>query len=138
MDEAEREYEEAVLIYRRLFEANPEVYENDVARNLCGLGFLHFCMGKSHLAEKECEDALAIYHSLAEKDSNAGASNVAEILLVISGLLDALPSGNPVAISKIVELMKLYRTRDARNLQMFAEKISVVSDWLKEHGESVE
>ena len=138
MDVAEREYEEAVSIYRRLFEANPEVYENDVARNLCGLAFLHFCMGKSHLAEKECEDALVIYHSLAEKNTNAGTSNVAEMLLIISGLLDALPSGGTMVIPKIVELMKIYRMCDAHNLQVFAEKINIVSEWLKGHGVSVE
>ena len=40
-DEAEKEYKEALAVYRELAKKSPEKYEPDVAKTLTSLAFLH-------------------------------------------------------------------------------------------------
>ncbi len=64
--EAEKEYGEALAIYRRLAEANPAAYEPDVAMTLNNISILHADTQEFAAAEREYGKALATYRRLAE------------------------------------------------------------------------
>ena len=70
-DKAAEEYAEALVIRRRLAEANPAAYEPDVAATLNNLGNLHRNTNDYVQAAKEYDEALVIYRRLAEADPAA-------------------------------------------------------------------
>ena len=83
---AEKEYNEALEIYRRLARKNPEAFESDVALTLNNLAALHYNTQRLDLAEKEYNEALEIYRRLAQKNPEAFESNVASTLNNLAAL----------------------------------------------------
>ena len=77
---AEKEYSEALEIYRKLAESTPEAYLPDVAKTLNNLGALHYTTSKHGDAEKEYGEALEIRRKLAETSPEAYLPDVAKTL----------------------------------------------------------
>ena len=89
-DEAEKEYKEALKIYRELAETNPDAYIGDVAMTLNNLGILHCDLTHYDEAEKEYKEALKIYRELAETNRDAYIADVAMTLNNLAILHDDL------------------------------------------------
>src|SRR5438270_849470 len=68
MEEARKEYEEALKIYRELAQKNPETYLPDVATMLNNLGILDSAQNRMKEGRKKYDEALKIYRELAQKD----------------------------------------------------------------------
>jgi tetratricopeptide (TPR) repeat protein len=68
VNEARKEYEEALKIYRGLAEKEPELELPYVAATLINLGILDRAQNQPEEARKAFEEALNIYKSLAKQD----------------------------------------------------------------------
>jgi tetratricopeptide (TPR) repeat protein len=68
MEEARKEYAEALQTYRELAHKNPETYQPDVAGTLNNLGVLDRDQGRMEEARKEYAEALQIRRELAQKN----------------------------------------------------------------------
>ena len=77
---AEKEYQEALAIYRELAKTTPEAYLPDVAGTLNNLANLHRYTHDFKTAEKEYQEALAIYKELAQSTPEAYLPDVAMTL----------------------------------------------------------
>lgn len=77
---AENEYLEALDIFRKLAEDNPDVYKGDVASTLNNLGALHKDLNQYTTAEKEYQEALNIFRKLAKENPDVYLGNVAMTL----------------------------------------------------------
>jgi tetratricopeptide (TPR) repeat protein len=77
-DEALKEYEEALQIYRALAETNPNTYMPDVAMTLNNLAVLHKNQNNNDEALKEYEEALQIRYSFAESNPQVYKIDIAQ------------------------------------------------------------
>ena len=68
MEEAPKEYAEALKIGRELAQKNPDTYLSDVATMLNNLGMLHSPQHRMEEAPKEYEEALKIDRELTQKN----------------------------------------------------------------------
>ena len=68
LNEARKEYEEALKIYRELAEKEPETYLPYVPATLNNLGILDRAQNRPEEARKAFEEALKIYKSFAKQD----------------------------------------------------------------------
>jgi tetratricopeptide (TPR) repeat protein len=106
-DAAEREFGEALEIYRKLAAADPGAYRPDVAMTLNNLGILHADRGAFDAAEREFGEALEIRRKLAETDPGAYEPLLAHteknlgMLLIISGRKDTACKTLTEALSHI-------------------------------------
>src|SRR5260221_520811 len=80
MEEARKEYEEALKIYRELAQKNPEIYLPYVATMLNNLGILDSAQNRMKEGRKKYEEALKIYRELAQKDPEIYLPYVATML----------------------------------------------------------
>jgi tetratricopeptide (TPR) repeat protein len=80
MEEARREYEESLKIYRNLAQKDPETFLPYVAATLNDLGILDSDQNRMEEARKEYEESLNIYRNLAQKDPQAYLPEVAATL----------------------------------------------------------
>ncbi len=87
--QAEKEYNEALSIRRKLAETNPDVYLPDVAMSLNNLGILHSDLNNYPQAEKEYNEALEIYRKLAETNPDVYLPYVARSLNNLGDLYGA-------------------------------------------------
>ena len=78
--EAEKEYQEALKIYRDLAAKSPDAYQPYVAGTLNNLALLHADTNQLEPAEKEYQEALKIYRDLAAKSPDAYQPYVAGTL----------------------------------------------------------
>ncbi len=85
--EAKKDYEEALLIRRKLAEKNPEIYLSDVAMILNNLANLLSDQNELTGAKKDYEEALLIYRELADKNPDVHVPDVAMILNNLGVLL---------------------------------------------------
>ncbi len=83
---AEKEYQEALAIYRKLAKNAPEAYLPDVAMTLNNLANLHYNIHDFKAAEKEYQEALAIYRDLAKTTPEAYLPDVAMTLNNLANL----------------------------------------------------
>src|SRR5215813_11434126 len=74
---AEKAYNEALAIRRRLAETNPQTYLPDVAATLNNLAILQKAKNEFPAAEKAYNEALAIYRRLAETNPQTYLPDVA-------------------------------------------------------------
>ena len=79
-DNAEREYTNALEIFRRLAESSPEIYNPFVAQTLNNLASLHYDLNRPAVAECGFDEALSIYHRLALSNPDCFDSEVADTL----------------------------------------------------------
>ena len=77
---AEKEYQEALAIYKELAQSTPEAYLPDVAMTLNNLAVLHKDTHDFKAAEEEYREALAIYRDLAQSTPEAYLPYVAVTL----------------------------------------------------------
>ena len=77
---AEKEYLEALDIFRKLAKENPDVYLGDVASMLNNLGAMHKDLSQYTTAEKEYQEALNIFRKLAKENPDVYLGNVAMTL----------------------------------------------------------
>ena len=80
MKEAEQAYGEALAIYRKLAETNPDAYLPDVAMTLNNLALLYSGTQRMREAEQAYGEALAIRRKLAAINPDAYLPNVATTL----------------------------------------------------------
>jgi len=85
-DEALREYEEALAIYRKLAETNPHTFLPFVAMTLNNLAVLHRAQNRHDEALSEYEEALTIRRKLAETNPNTYLPYVATTLNNLANL----------------------------------------------------
>jgi len=76
-EDAEKAFEEALRIHRKLTEGNPEAFTANVALTLDNLGTLYVATNRYAEAEKAFEEALRIRRKLAEGNPEAYAPNAA-------------------------------------------------------------
>lgn len=76
-DEAEREFQEALTIYRSLANTTSGEYLDDVARVLTNLGSLHKELTRYDKAEEEYQEALTIYRALANTTTGESLGEMA-------------------------------------------------------------
>jgi tetratricopeptide (TPR) repeat protein len=79
VEEARKEYAEALQIRRELAQKDPETYRSDVADTLTNLGFLDSDQGHVEEARKECIEALQIYEELANKNAERYSVDVVRV-----------------------------------------------------------
>jgi len=89
MGGAKKAYEEALQIYRKLAEKNPDVYLTYVAAILINLGVLLSANNEMGGAKKAYEEALQIYRKLAEKKTYVYLPDMATTLNNLGNLLSA-------------------------------------------------
>ncbi|ODS36212.1 hypothetical protein BEH94_05145 [Candidatus Altiarchaeales archaeon WOR_SM1_SCG] len=75
--EAEESYGDALKIYKKLAEENPDAYLPDVATTQNNLGNLYSNLGRFKESEESYGDALKIYKKLAEENPDAYLPDVA-------------------------------------------------------------
>jgi tetratricopeptide (TPR) repeat protein len=71
MEEARKEYEEALKIFRELAQKNPETYRPDMATAFVNLGIVYWFQHRMEEARKELDEALKIRRELADKNPEA-------------------------------------------------------------------
>jgi len=80
LDEAEREYQETLAIFRKLARDNPEKFNGDLAKALDNFASLHGNCGRLDEAERELSEALDIYRQLARNNPEKFNGDLAKSL----------------------------------------------------------
>ncbi|MDQ3801054.1 MAG: tetratricopeptide repeat protein [Acidobacteriota bacterium] len=107
-EEALKEYEEALQIYRSLDDINPNTYLSDVAMTLNNLAILHSNQNNYEEALEEFEEALQIYRNLTEINPNAYLPYVATTLNNL-GLLHSNQNNYEEALKEYEEALQIRR-----------------------------
>ena len=89
-DEAEKEYKEALEIYRELAKSNRDEHIADVAMTLNNLGNLHKILTRYDEAEEEYKESLKIRRELAKTNHKVYIADVAQTLNGLGCLYDDL------------------------------------------------
>ena len=71
LEDAHKEFTEALDIYRELADKNPAVYRPDVAKTLNNLAILDSRQGRTEEAQQEFAEALQIFRELTQKNQEA-------------------------------------------------------------------
>ncbi|MCX6580057.1 MAG: tetratricopeptide repeat protein [Candidatus Aminicenantes bacterium] len=106
LTEAEKAYDEALEIRRKLAETNPSVYLPGVAKTLNNLGVLYSNTRRLTKAETAFTEALGIYRKLAETNPSAYLPDVA-MTLNNWGLLNISRKEYPDALSNLREALNI-------------------------------
>ncbi len=130
LDLAEKEYTEALDIFRYLAKKNPKVYDGDVASTLNNLAVLHYDTQRLDLAEKEHTEALDIYRCLAERNPDAYESDVADTLNYLA-ILHSSTQRSKLAIKEFKEALSIYR-RVAEYSEVSEEWIQAIESEIRE------
>ena len=117
-------YAEALEIYRKLAEVNPEVYASDVASALNNLAVLHKNKNQYEEAEKEYEEALEIRRKLAEANPEAYASDVARTLYNLAILHDDKAQYEE-AEKEYEEALEIYRELAADSPEVYSSYVAM-------------
>jgi tetratricopeptide (TPR) repeat protein len=120
--EGQKEYEEALKIYRELARKNPETYLADVAMILNNLGILDIAQNRMKEARIEYEEALKTYAELAQKDPGTYLPNVAMMLNNLDS--GSRPEQMAEARKEYEEALKIYEAfakQDPEQLAKFRE-----------------
>ena len=86
MEEARKEYAEALQIYRELAQKNPETYRPYVATTLNNLGVLDRDQDRMEEARKEYAEALQIYEALSKQNPERFARDVERVKKLLADL----------------------------------------------------
>jgi tetratricopeptide (TPR) repeat protein len=89
MDEARKDYDEALKIRRELAQKNPDTYLPDVAVTLNNLGYLLSNQNRMDEARKAYDEALGIYQRFAARDPARFAKDVTRVKDLIEKLSTA-------------------------------------------------
>ena len=86
MEDAHKEHEEALKIYRELAQKDPETYLPYVAMTLNNLGILDSDQNRMAEARKEYEEALKIYEAFVEQDPEQFTTDVKRLKKLLKEL----------------------------------------------------
>jgi len=120
---AEKEYIEALQIYRELASANPVVYRPGVARTLNNLAVLHRNTNKYEAAEKENIEALAIYQELESANPVVYRPDVARTLNNLA-VLHIETNEYEAAEKEYIEALQIYRELASTNPVVYQEYVA--------------
>ncbi|MDR0895435.1 MAG: tetratricopeptide repeat protein [Prevotellaceae bacterium] len=123
-EEAAEEYAEALKIYRRLAERNPEAYESGVATTLNNLALLHSDTNKHEEAAEEYAEALKIYRRLAKRNPEAYESDVATTLNNLA-ILHSDTNKHEEAAEEYAEALQIYRRLAKRNPEAYEPNVAM-------------
>jgi len=112
MVDAEKEYKEALEIYRELANENPNVHLKDVVEPLNPLAILHKAPYRLTAAKNEYKEASEIYRELANKNPNTYLKDVARTLNKLAFLF-------------------IKTERQKKSLSLLEESISYSQDFLQ-------
>jgi Tetratricopeptide repeat len=122
-DEALAAAEEAVVIRRRLAEANPAAYLPDLAMSLNNLGTFLSGVGRREQALASAEEAVVIRRRLAEANPAAHLPNLAMSLWAYGWVCVKVTANLPQALESVTEAIALYVPLAQRLPQMFAGRL---------------
>jgi tetratricopeptide (TPR) repeat protein len=116
--EALKATEEAVGIYRKLSEQNPQAFLPDLATSLNNLGNRLSELGRREEALKATEEAVGIYRKLSEQNPQAFLPDLASSLNNLGAVLSAL-GRREEALKATEEAVKIRRKLSEQNPQAF-------------------
>jgi|GEM_PF-2661533 len=125
--EAEREYGEALSIYRELAKKVPEKYLSYVANTLNNLANLHEDQNRYGEGEREYGEALSIYRELAEKVPEKYVSDVAMTLNNL-GLLHWNRNHYAEAEREYVEALAIRRELAGEDPEKYLSDVAMTLD----------
>jgi len=107
-EKAEKSFEEALNIRRKLAQANPQTYLPDVAGTLNNLGLLRHDKNKFEKAEKPYQEALKIYRKLTQVNPQ---THLPDIGMTLNNLANLQRDKNEFeeAEKSYQEALKIYR-----------------------------
>jgi tetratricopeptide (TPR) repeat protein len=118
MEEARKEFAEALQTYRDLAQKNPETYRRYVATMVNNLGVLDSDQGRMEEARKEFAEALQIRRELAQKNSEIYRPDVAATLNNL-GVLDSDQGRMEEARKEFAEALQTYRDLAQKNPETY-------------------
>jgi tetratricopeptide (TPR) repeat protein len=118
MEDARKEYEEALKIYRELAQRNPETYLPYVTTMLNNVGNLDSAQDRMKEGREKYEEALKIYRELAHKGPETYLPYVAATLNNV-GMLDRDQN-------RIEEALKSYRELAQKDPQTFLPEVALI------------
>ena len=121
--EAEVSYKEALKIFRKLAEENPNVYLLDVAITLNNLAILHCDINEYPKALEEYKEALKIDRKLAEENPKVYLPNVAIGLGNLANLHRDIKE-YPKALEEYEEALKIFRKLTKENSKAYLSNIA--------------
>jgi tetratricopeptide (TPR) repeat protein len=137
MDEARREFAEALQTYRELAQKNPETYRPGVAGTLNDLGTLDSVQGRMEEARKEYAEALQIRRELAQKNPETYRPDVARSLNN-QGVLDRNQGRMEEARKEFAEALQTYRELAQKNRETYRPDVAMTLNNLgnldRDHG----
>ena len=110
--QAEEMYSQAIDIYKRLYQDDPEMFGSDVAMLLNNLGLLHMQEELLDQSEKELSEALTIYRSFG--DQNVDIKYTIAMILLNLGLLHFRKKRYSESKDAYVECLNIYRELNAK------------------------
>ncbi len=121
-EEAERRYEAALAVRRRLAGETP-ARNRALASTLCNLANLHKRTGRQTLAEAEYREAVELDRGLAERCPESYESFVAEALCNLAGLCEA-DGRTGEALSAAKEGLERYERCERRTPGRFGDEVA--------------
>ncbi len=121
--EAEKCYQEALEIYRRLSKENPEAYEGDVAMICNNLGLLYSVTNRFKEAYEYYQEALGIRRELAKENPEAYEGVVADTCNNL-GSLYSDTNRMKEAEEYYQETLEIYRKLEKENPEAYEGKVA--------------
>src|SRR5208337_3254552 len=118
VEEARKQYAEALQIYRELAQEYPETYRPKVAETLNNLGLLDSNHGRVEEARNEFVEALQIHRELAQKNSATYRPYVARTLNNL-GVLDRDQGQVEEARNEYAQALQIYRELAQKNPEAY-------------------
>jgi tetratricopeptide (TPR) repeat protein/chaperone required for assembly of F1-ATPase len=124
LEEADKEFTEAVEIYRELADKNPEAYRPDVAKALNNLAILDSRQSRMEEARKEFAEALQIFRELTQKNQEVCWPLVATTLNNLANA-DLNRGRLEEARKEFVEALQTYRGLAQKNQELHAPFVAL-------------
>jgi tetratricopeptide (TPR) repeat protein len=125
MDDARTAYDEALKIYRKLAQANPDTYLPDVATTLNNLGRLHSAQNRMDDARTAYDEALKIWRRLAQANPDTYLPDVAMTLNNL-GILESAQNRMDDARTAYDEALKTYRNLAQANPDTYLPDVAMI------------
>ncbi len=124
IDEAQRQYEEALQIRRELARQNPAAYLPDMANSLINLGNHERAQRRIDEARQHYEEALKIHRQLAGQNPDTYLPYLAMTLNDL-GILDGIQKRNDDARRHYEEALKFYQQLAQRNSDAYLPYLAI-------------
>jgi tetratricopeptide (TPR) repeat protein len=124
MDEARKDYEQALQIYGKLTDQKPDAYAADVARALTNLGSLNVLQNRTTEAQQDYDKAIEAYRRLAE--NNQGYLPALALSLIDLGVLEFDRNLVDEAEKTDTEALTIYSRLSANNPGNYSNYVAAV------------